>query len=431
MSIFRTYAERWRLFNSNVRRFLIFDVSYQIAVAVYALYFPRYLLALGHREDTLGSLLAAGTLCTAIFATLAGLVSDRIGRKRSLIIGISISKAAYFARGFLVFIPALYASFIIDGLFVALYSAASNPFIFENTTDEERIHAFSLQGMFLRVAGIAGNILAGFLPRVILLFAPQLDKVGVYRAAFSFALVVALYGIYNLFQIGETSPARANGSSEHKRRYHRSPLRLSLRGLFNLPRRDMVFLGKYVLSDSFLALGAGHFMPFMQTYFIARYNASPEEAGVITSLAQAAVIIGIAIAPVLGERFGITRSVLLTRLIALPLLIFLAFAPNLLVVALIYSLRNATQQMSGPLTNHFMLDNLDRNARATANGVLQTFNAGVRALAMYSAGMVITRYGYPWIFIIAFTTYSVSAALFWAFFVRRDAASSREPAVMA
>lgn len=81
-------------------------------------------------------------------------------------------------------------------------------------------------------------------------------------------------------------------------------------------------------------------------------------------------------------------------------------------------LRNALHQMSGPLTSTFMLSHLGRNARATANGFLQSFENGVRAVAMYPSGLIIIRYGYPHTFLVALAGYSLSALFFWLFFVR-------------
>jgi sugar phosphate permease len=67
-----------------------------------------------------------------------------------------------------------------------------------------------------------------------------------------------------------------------------------------------------------------------------------------------------------------------------------------------------------------MLSHLSRTTRATANGLLQSFENTVRAVAMFSSGLIITRYGYPRAFMVALVAYTLSALTFYLFFYRRS-----------
>lgn len=428
------YVRRWRTLGANVRAFLVFDICYQLALTVYGLYFPRYLLALGYAEDTLGSLMAVGTACVAVCSLGAGILSDRIGRRRSLLMGISISKSAFLLRGFVVALPALYGCYVVDGVFMTMYAAAGTPFIFENTHPEERIHAFSMQGMIVRASGIIGNTIGGFLPRLVWAAAPGLDEIGMYRVVFVLSVVLAFVGVARLLRIREERPADAHveatagaqpqAQAQDKPQSQAAALAAPERPREERRRRlpmtpaEMSFLVKYCATSSLVAFAAGHFLPFMNTYLIRTFDASAEAVGGVLSFAQFATIVGIAVAPALGERFGITPSVLYTRLLALPMLLLMAWAPSIWIAGAAYALRNSLHQMSGPLTNTFMLSHLSRSTRATANGFLQSFENGVRAVSMFTSGLVITRYGYPQTFIVAFMGYALSAVLFWQFFVR-------------
>ena len=427
-----SYSRRWRLFHPNIRAFFLFDICYQLALTVYGLYFPRYLLALGYAEDTLGSLMAVGTVCIAVCSLGAGILSDRIGRRRSLLLGISISKTAFLLRGFVVALPALYGLYVVDGVFMTMYSAAGTPFIFENTQSEERISAFSVQGIIVRASGIIGNTLGGLLPLLIRALAPDLSEVSVYRVIFVLSVSLAFAGVRQLLRIQEAphgSPVASAAPAAPVAPAATAPSAgapigtIKPRRLPRLPMTptEMAFLTRYTVTSSLIAFGAGHFLPFMNTYLIRTFGAGPEAVGIVLSAAQLATIAGIAAAPMLGERWGITPSVLVTRLIALPMLLVMAVAPNIWVAGIAYSLRNSLHQMSGPLTNTFMLSHLSRSARATANGFLQSFDNAVRALAMFTSGLVITRYGYSQTFLVAMAAYALSAALFWHFFVRGSA----------
>lgn len=429
-----SYARRWRIFHPNIRAFLVFDTCYQLALTVYGLYFPRYLIALGHAEDTLGSLMAAGTICIALFSLGAGILSDRIGRRRSLIFGVSISKAAFLLRGFLIALPALYGCYIVDGIFITMYSAAGTPFIFENTASEDRIHAFSIQGMIVRASGIVGNTAGGLLPRLILAVSPGLDDIAVYRTVFVLSVLLAFAGVRQLYAIREPlAPAAAlaetaaahptvvaapNGGDSS---LPSAPRLARLRANFPWTRAELVFLVQYTVTASLVSMGANHVLPFMNTFLIRTFDAGPDVVGVVLSAAQLATLLGIMVAPALGARFGITPSVLVTRLMALPMLLVMAFSRQLWLVAAAYSFRNGLHQMSAPLTNTFMLAHLSRKTRATANGFLQSFQNGVSALSMFTSGLIITRYGYRTSFEVAMCAYALSAFFFWLFFVRGSA----------
>jgi MFS family permease len=112
MNIINEYKMQWKLFNDNIRAFLLFDLCNRLSIAVYVLYFPRYLIEIGYQEDLYGSLMGVSSMMMAVFAIMAGVFSDRIGRKNSLMIGVSISKITYLTRAFFVFIPILYSKSI-------------------------------------------------------------------------------------------------------------------------------------------------------------------------------------------------------------------------------------------------------------------------------------------------------------------------------
>jgi MFS family permease len=79
--------------------------------------------------------------------------------------------------------------------------------------------------------------------------------------------------------------------------------------------------------------------------------------------------------------------------------------------------RNTLQQMSNPLKNSFLMESISRETRASANGVLNAFGEGARAIGMFLAGYIIVGLGYESIFMIALIFYIISASLFYKFFV--------------
>lgn len=408
MNIINEYVLQWKSFNDNIRAFLIFDLCNRLSIAVYVLYFPRYLIEIGFQEDLYGSLMGVSSMMMAIFAIMAGVISDRIGRKNSLMIGVSISKITYLFRAFFVFVPLLYTSHIVDGIFLTLYNATLNPFIYENATRENRIHAFSMRDIFARIATVLGNSLGGFLPFVILFFLPEQTTVFIYRIIFSISLVIAMIGFWQLSKIKPSKDEQILKNKEKKS---------IIKTLRSLPKKDMAFIKKYTAVHATISFGAGTFLPFMNTYFLRKFNAGSDLTGIIFSLANIVVIFGLVQAPTLANKMGMEKSIIFTRIMSFPLFFIMAFAPSLWIVAIAYMARNTLQQMSNPLKNSFLMGSISRDARASANGIINSFGRGARAIGMFMAGYIIVGLGYESIFMIAVVFYILSATLFYKFFV--------------
>jgi len=408
MNIINEYKMQWKLFNDNIRAFLLFDLCNRLSIAVYVLYFPRYLIEIGYQEDLYGSLMGVSSMMMAVFAIMAGVFSDRIGRKNSLMIGVSISKITYLTRAFFVFIPMLYTSHLLDGVFLTLYNATVNPFIYENATAENRIHAYSMRDIFMRISTVLGNSLGGFLPIVILFFLPTQTSVGVYRIIFTISLLIALFGFWQLSKI---KPSKEEDMLRKRKKES------IFKTIKNLPKKDMIFVKKFTAVHATISFGAGMFLPFMNTYFLRKFNAGPDLTGIIFSLANIVVIFGLIYAPTLANKMGMEKSIIFTRIMSFPLFFIMAFVPSIWIVAIAYMARNTLQQMSNPLKNSFLMESISRETRASANGVLNAFGEGARAIGMFLAGYIIVGLGYESIFMIALIFYIISASLFYKFFV--------------
>ncbi len=408
MNIINEYKMQWKLFNDNVRAFLLFDLCNRLSIAVYVLYFPRYLIEIGYKEDLYGSLMGVSSMMMAIFAILAGVFSDRIGRKSSLLIGVSISKITYLTRAFFIFIPILYTSHLLDGVFLTLYNATVNPFIYENTTAKNRIHAYSMRDIFMRISTVLGNSLGGFLPIIILFFLPDQTTIGIYRIIFTISLLIALFGF---FQLSKIKPSTDENMLKKRKKES------IIKTIKNLPKKDMDFVKKFTAVNASISFGAGMFLPFMNTYFLRKFNAGPDLTGIIFSLANIVVIFGLVYAPTLASKMGMERSIIFTRILSFPLFVIMAFVPSIWMVALAYMARNTLQQMSNPLKNSFLMESISRETRASASGVLNAFSQGARAIGMFLAGYIIVGFGYESIFMIALVFYIISASLFYKFFV--------------
>lgn len=106
---------------------LVFSSASQIMIISPIL--PRIGEELGIREAVLGTLITAYSLNVGIFAVIAGPISDRIGRRRILIIGTSIMTLALVLHGFVVGYLSFLAVRVVAGMAGGVLSGAAVSYI--------------------------------------------------------------------------------------------------------------------------------------------------------------------------------------------------------------------------------------------------------------------------------------------------------------
>lgn len=409
VGILREYHHYYRTYNRNIRLYLWHFLIWQLGALIYNLFFPLYLLSAGLDEQVMGSLFALNTLAMAIAAIPAGLLADRLGRRKSFILGsfpalvVAVLKMSTMNVGFLRIL------YLIDGTFIMLFMASTSPFVVENTDQQNRMHAFSLSTMMMLAAGIVGNYFGGNLPKLVRLLSPGLSELAVYRVIFGGGVTLMCLGFTLLFRIVDIAP----------------PVNTIQRRKLILPsRKDTLFLLKFMVCGGFISLGAAHFMPFATTFFRRTYNASPSQLGGLFSLTQLVVFVATAVAPKLAEKWKPIPAIILTRIVSLPLLFGISTVSSFHLAGVLFMLRNAFMQMSLPLETNYFVSSISPEIRATANGINNMAMSTIRAIANYSAGIIITSTGafggYPAAIQVMLICYIISTFFLWLFFARGD-----------
>lgn len=125
---------------------------------------PEVILDQGYSEVHVGGLLTIYALASFFTAPLWGALSDRTGRKRLILIGLTgFSLSFIIFAGFIETLPMLYVSRIVGGIFSgALYTAVTG-FVADMTTEEERNKYMGLLGMSIGLGFIFGPAIGGIL----------------------------------------------------------------------------------------------------------------------------------------------------------------------------------------------------------------------------------------------------------------------------
>jgi MFS family permease len=412
-AVLRDYAVRVRAFRPNARLYLLNVVISGAAIGVFRLLFNFYVLSLGYDEALLGRLVTLNNLTALVFALPSGYVADRMGRKITLIAagalnGLSVLGMVLWPGG-----GVLYAANVFFGLGQSLAAVTMAPFLMENSGEHERTYLFSFSSGLQMASASAGNWIGGYLPTWIGNWqAVQPTDSLAYAGAMG---VMALMWLTSLVPLALLRMPR---------------LALSERSFFapiDYARQHPATLGKLVLPMLITSIGAGLLMPFMNVFFRQVHHQPDPVIGALFAWGSLAMGLGLLIAPPLADRMGKIEVVVVTQALSVPFLVLLGFSPWFWLSAAAYYVRLALMNMSSPVYNTFVMEQVEPSARATvASLVSMSWSFGWVFSPMIS-GWLQVNYGFSPVFMGTITLYSVSIYLYWAFFLRRKAKTVPSP----
>ena len=137
---------------------------YGVIYSGWQLFFNFYILQNGFNRDFLGLVNSLPFAASFIFGIPLGRLSDRIGRKASLIIGflfysITLLMEITFRQPALIVISAF-----LSGVFSMLFVISQAPLMVKLSDEHNRTMLFSLNYGLQTIAGAAGSLFAGQLP---------------------------------------------------------------------------------------------------------------------------------------------------------------------------------------------------------------------------------------------------------------------------
>jgi MFS family permease len=418
---FQGYLQKIRLFSRNARLYVVHIVGMDVIFGTWQVIFNLYLLAVGFDVAFIGLRILVSSAATALISIPAGLISDRIGRKASFILGdglgavmslIAISTAE----------PAiLLITAALGGAFGALHGVAEPAFMAENSERFERVHLFSVSAGTRTAAAIIGSALAGLIPLVILGDVADAAKVGVFRS-------VAYAGIGGWFAslipailLRQTTIPKSSG------RGAAGPAAFS-GGLFrNLRNPGRIW--RLTLPEVLVGFGAGFALPLMNVFFHTGLDSPEIEIGATFAAGEAFLVVGAFLAPAVAARLGKVNAVALTRLASIPFILMIAlsadigsaFGSVLTIAGLAYVARITLMNMASPVRSAFSMEILDPGERGTQVGIQQALVAGLSGLASFYGARMMGSGDFRTPFFLMAAFYFVSTLMFWQFFNGREA----------
>jgi len=399
----KEYGRRVRQFRPNARYYLMTVVLTGIGMGVYRLIFNFYVLSLGYDEALLGKLITTNQLTALILALPMGYAVDRFGRKngliaRSVLMAVSVGGVALFPT-----VGMFYAMNALFGMVQSISSVTMAPFLMENSGESERTYLFSFSSGLMMGSAFVGNWLGGYLPTWIGTWR-SIDPTAsaAYSGALAATALIVVLGFIPLLFIRVTE-AQKNARKDF------APLQYA--------EEHPKTLTKLLLPTMIISVGAGLFMPFMNVFFRVVHGQSDQTIGTLFAWGSLAMGIGLMIAPPIADKLGKIQFVVLTQGLAIPFMILLGFAP-FGVSALAYYARLALMNMSNPIYQTFVMEQVDGSVRATVASLYSMVWSFGRAFSPSVSGWLQVHYGFDPVFGIAISLYVSAILLYWMFFLR-------------
>ncbi|MCH8206090.1 MAG: MFS transporter [Chloroflexi bacterium] len=420
------YMAKTREFSRNANLYVLHVIGMDMIHGSFNVLFNLYLLAIGFDIRFIGLRLMIGFVASAATALPAGLVSDRIGRKASFILGDGVGAVIALVMISTRSEAVLLAGPAVGAFFGNLHHTSEGAFMMENSRSSERVHLFSVAGSFRTFSAMAGALFAGLVPA---LFIDDIGKVDAYRYATYAGLALWFLSLIPALMLRsvealERPEQQGDGPAESGR---------SLRTLFSgirHPRRIVYF----VITSAIIAVGTAAVVPLLNVVFHeGDVHASEGEIGLVFAGGEFALAVATLAVPLLAVRMLKVDGIAITRLLALPFVLGMALLPLLLdqgallllLVGASYAGRTTIFRMSGPLDDAFNMEVLDARERATSTGLEIAVGGAVAAVAITVGSRLMDSGDFTTPFLIMAVAYVASTLIYWRVFRPLEISESR------
>ncbi|MCZ8532955.1 MFS transporter [Psychrobacillus psychrodurans] len=282
---------------------------------------PQYLETFGVAGQALGFIIASFAFGQFLFSPLAGDLSDTLGRKKLIIVGLIIFSASQLWFGLATHEWMLYTARFISGIGGAFLVPATMAFVADITTLEERGKGMGFLGASMSLGFMIGPALGGFLAKVSLTFPFYMASIAAVIAAV--VSVIILPDIKNAISETPLEPKKRENILTQMKNSLKTPYFMMLVIIF-------VF-----------TFGIANFQTTFSLYVDHKYNYTPQDIAVVLTVGGfIGVIVQTLVVEKLFKRFG-ELNVILVNLVVAAIAFLLFFVVDgfalVLVVASIFS----------------------------------------------------------------------------------------------
>ena len=368
---------RYQLSSTGLSRpfwtFFAASFFFDLGLFIFFFLYNLFLFDRGFDEKFLGAMASAMSIGSIACTLPAGLLIDRLGLRKSLMVCFTAVPLVAAARAFFLSQSVLLALAFLGGFVTTLWAVMLSPAVTQLTTERNRSLAFSIDCAAGIGIGIGANLIASRIPGwlVHLHVASNLTDAKQYALLLGCAIVV----------LGIVPVSRLRFP----------PVRETTRRLY--PRNR--FLLRFLPAVAIWSLITGSLSPLANVYF-AHYLRMPlEEIGAVLSISSLCQVLGVLAAPLLFRRFGLVPAMAGAQVLIAVLLAGLAGTSAAVPASILYVAYTGLLWMSEPGLFTLLMSRVSPAEQAGASALNFLVISLGQAGAVAAAGASFVRFGYP------------------------------------
>ena len=307
---------------------LISRVTRSISLIYVSLSIPLYLSLLGISPVDIGLVVFGVVGFYSVLSFLLGILGDRIGYKKTLIIGDLLPAIGTALLTIITNVKLIIALLIITGIgggasggLRGMWSPGLSALVASNWRDEtERVKKLGLLSSAASASSVVGSLLVSlkqFLP-----FSTEED----FRVIFGFSSVLLLVSIFSLLLV-------------HEEKRPKKTTKI-------MKRTSLSYISKVIASNVVTGAGIGIAIPLLPLWFKLAYHVNDFEIGIVFTISYALTSLGSFLATRI--KFDPLKVGSITRVLNGVLLVGIAFSPWFFLAALLYAIRGLNAGFGAP-----------------------------------------------------------------------------------
>ena len=372
-----------------------------------------YLPEIGISSSNIGLLLGVNGAAMILTAIPFGIIADRIGRKRILVVSLSLMPLTLLIFALTKDMSFLLIGAVVTGAADGAFLSAWNAMIADMTSPGTRTKAFSLSFIFN-----GGFTSLGFTLPFVIPFLMPLTGWSSYDLHSAFFLVLAA--------IAAISPIMMS----RLLRDLKENIRIRVPGEKRLARIKGPYMRrmlKFSIFNSLIGLGAGLVIPLVPTWLYLKYGIPDSLTGPLLAVCSISIGLASLFSGRIAEKYGPVKAIALTQGTSTIFMLAIPFMPGAAPAAIVYFIRAALMNMAGPILDSYLMGIItpaERGFASAINSIIWRIPNSVSTVIgglMFAAGM----FELP--FIIAAILYIIAISAFYINF--RNVRTLDEPSI--
>jgi MFS family permease len=405
----KDYFKAFKNINKNMKLLLMIEflVGFSLIGGITNVLQNIYIIRMGFDEAFIGVFSGVGLIIILMFTPISAILGNKLGIKRSMILGILFSLIGIGLIPSVMFFPDKIRSFLlffynfIGGMGIAFYIVNVNPFIMKNTNEFERTHVYSAKSAITPIGGFIGSVFSGYITK----FFSDFFDVNIKESPlpYSFTLfitpLILLFVLFLFYKMDDSINLYIDEDNDEN--------------TSNIPFNIMI-ISSLVLF--FMIASEISMRNYINVYLDKILFIDTSSIGWILGFGQLIIIPAALSTPILKKYFGLANTFVLSTILLIFSMIPIIIYDNVYAASLSFILIVSFTNISRTSITIFSLESVKQKYHTFLSAVQTISSTLGSALIIFSGGFLIKDYGYNMLFLFAAFLTIFSVILFYLYF---------------